>query len=168
MNKGTGLQYTRVFHLVDAKDKILGKLAARISIALRGKYKPFFNPAVDHGDFVVVINARHVALTGNKGAQKTYRWHSGYMGGLKEVKYPEFVLKHPTAPIERAVYGMLPKNNLRKVFMNRLKVFPDEDHPYTANILKHHDVEYERLLEKISKQENSPNINKSTKKITGM
>ncbi|KAJ3092213.1 54S ribosomal protein L23, mitochondrial [Quaeritorhiza haematococci] len=135
----TGLAQARVWHLVDAKDKILGKLAQRISIALRGKYKPTYHPASDVGDYVVVVNARHVGLTGKKSQQKLYRWHSGYPGGLKEVTFKDYVQTHPTAPLEKAVYGMLPKNNLRKVWMSRLKIFPDEEHPYKENILKMYD-----------------------------
>ncbi|KAI8588812.1 ribosomal protein L13 domain-containing protein [Geranomyces variabilis] len=135
LNK-TGLAYGRVWHLVDAKDKVLGKLAQRVGIALRGKYKPTFNPAVDTGDYVVVVNARHMALTGKKASQKKYWWHSGYPGGVTELKYNDFVEEHPTAPLKKAVYGMLPKNNLRKAQMSRLLIFADSDHPYEANILR--------------------------------
>ncbi|KAJ3272161.1 54S ribosomal protein L23, mitochondrial [Terramyces sp. JEL0728] len=134
-----GLTHAKIWHEVDAKDKVLGKLAQRISIALRGKYKPNYNPAVDFGDYVVVKNARYVAMTGNKETQKEYKWHSGYPGGLKTVKYDKFVDKHPTGPIRKAVWGMLPKNNLRKVLMNRLLIFPEEQHPHKANIFKCHD-----------------------------
>ena len=96
----SALAFAKVWHLVDAKDKVLGKLAQRISIALRGKYKPTYNPAsVDGGDYVVVINARHIGLSGNKESEKMYRWHSQYPGGLKQVAYPEFIKKHPTGVI---------------------------------------------------------------------
>ncbi len=94
---------------------------------------------VDTGDYVVVINARHAGLTGNKANQKMYRWHSQYPGGLKEINYSDLMAKNPTAALEKAVYGMLPKNNLRKIYMSRLKVFPDEHHPYVRNIIKHYD-----------------------------
>ncbi|KAJ3187835.1 54S ribosomal protein L23, mitochondrial [Gaertneriomyces sp. JEL0708] len=132
----TGLAYGRVWHLVDAKDKVLGKLAQRISIALRGKYKPIYQPSADCGDYVVVVNARHLALTGKKMEQKKYFWHSGYPGGVTELTYDKFAAEHPTAPLKKAVYGMLPKNNLRKEQMKRLYIFADADHPYAANIMK--------------------------------
>ncbi|KAJ3328412.1 54S ribosomal protein L23, mitochondrial [Blyttiomyces sp. JEL0837] len=135
MNR-TGLTNARVWHLVDARDKVLGKLAQRISIALRGKYKPTYDPSVDSGDYVVVINARHVALTGNKAEEKLYRWHSRWPGGLKELTHDEFQQKHPNGPLKNAVWGMMPKNNLRREQFKRLLVFADEDHPYAANIMK--------------------------------
>ncbi|KAI9105746.1 ribosomal protein L13 domain-containing protein [Phlyctochytrium arcticum] len=132
----TGLAYGRVWHLVDAKDKILGKLAQRISIALRGKYKPIYHPSADCGDYVVVINARHAALTGKKETQKNYFWHSGWPGGVTNLTYDKFLKEHPTGPLKKAVYGMLPKNNMRKAHMKRLHIFADEDHPYAQNIIK--------------------------------
>lgn len=90
----------------------------------------------------------------HRAQQKTYRWHTQYPGGLQELKYPEFLAKHPNGPVEKAVYGMLPKNNLRKLHMKRLLVFPDEDHPYGLNILKHYDKEYEaRLQEQMERAE---------------
>jgi large subunit ribosomal protein L13 len=91
-----GLQHARIWHEVDAKDKVLGKLAARISIALRGKYKPIYNPAVDIGDYVVVTNATKIHLSGNKSTEKEYKWHSGYPGGLKTMKFDDFQKDHPT------------------------------------------------------------------------
>ncbi|KND00864.1 ribosomal protein L13 [Spizellomyces punctatus DAOM BR117] len=136
MSLKTGLAYGRVWHLVDAKDKVLGKLSQRISIALRGKYKPIFHPSSDCGDYVVVVNARHLALTGKKAAQKKYFWHSGWPGGVTELTYDKFSAEHPTGPLKKAVYGMLPKNNLRKVQMGRLFIFADADHPYEKNIFR--------------------------------
>lgn len=91
-----GLIHSRIWHEVNAKDKVLGKLAARISIALRGKYKPHYNQSIDSGDYVVVKNARFVQLSGNKTSQKEYKWHSGYPGGLTTIKYDKFVDEHPT------------------------------------------------------------------------
>ncbi|KAI8905278.1 ribosomal protein L13 domain-containing protein, partial [Powellomyces hirtus] len=132
----TGLAYGRVWHLVDAKDKVLGKLAQRCSIALRGKYKPIYNPANDTGDYVVVVNARHIALTGKKAIQKNYWWHSGYPGGVTDLTYDKFSAEHPTAPLKKAIYGTLPKNNLRKQHMRRLFIFADADHPYEQNIVR--------------------------------
>ncbi|KAJ3117627.1 54S ribosomal protein L23, mitochondrial [Nowakowskiella sp. JEL0407] len=139
----TGLTYARVWHLVDAKNKNLGKLAQRIAIALRGKYKPSYHPTVDMGDYVVVINARNVQLSGNKMEDKNYRWHSGYIGHVTNMKYDTFSERHPTAPLKKAAYGMLPKNNLRKVQMSRLLLFPDSEHPYEQNIFKN----YEQMIE---------------------
>ncbi|TPX36283.1 hypothetical protein SmJEL517_g01645 [Synchytrium microbalum] len=132
----TGLAYAKVWHLVDARDKPLGRLAQRIGIALRGKYKPIYNPAVDTGDYVVVINARHVALSGDKKDTKMYHWHTGWPGGLRKASFKELVEKNPTSPLQKAVYGLLPKNNLRHVWMSRLKIFADDQHPYAANILR--------------------------------
>ncbi|TPX49429.1 hypothetical protein SeMB42_g01568 [Synchytrium endobioticum] len=137
----TGLAYAKVWHLVDAKDKSLGRLAARIGIALRGKYKPIYNPAVDTGDYVVVINARHVALSGTKKEDKLYHWHTGWPGGLKKATFNQLVEKNPILPLQKAIYGMLPKNNLRHVWMSRLKIFPDDQHPYGANIMKDQNVD---------------------------
>jgi large subunit ribosomal protein L13 len=134
-----GLAHARIWHEVDAKDKILGKLAARIALALRGKYKPNYAPMLDIGDYVVVKNARFIHLTGNKKEDKVYRSHSGYPGGLKIVPFDEMIEKHPTKPLEKAVYGMLPKNRLRALYMSRLKIFPGEEHPYKQNIFKVHD-----------------------------
>ena len=133
--------HARIWHLVDAKDKVLGKLAQRIGIALRGKYKPYYNPAVDCGDYVVVKNAKHIALTGKKRTDKEYTWHSGYPGGLTQIKFKDFLSNHPTGPLKKAVYGVLPKNNLRLEQMQRLFIFPDEDHPYEQNIFKDYDPE---------------------------
>ncbi|KAI8800574.1 50S ribosomal protein L13 [Cladochytrium replicatum] len=132
----SGLSAARVWHLVDAKNKHLGRIAQRIAIALTGKYKPTHNPAVDNGDYVVVVNARNLDMSAQKSTAKTYRWHSGYQSGVTKLTYKEFSELHPAAPIRKAVYGMLPKNNLRKEFMRRLKIFPDAEHPYEQNILR--------------------------------
>ncbi|KAI8901120.1 ribosomal protein L13 domain-containing protein [Globomyces pollinis-pini] len=135
-----GLVHARVWHEVDAKNKTLGKLAARIGIALRGKYKPHYNPAFDYGDYVVVKNARHVALSGNKSTQKEYNWHTTYPGGLTTIKYDKFIENHPTGPLKKAIWGMLPKNRLRHIQMLRLYIYPDDHHPYEHNILKDHTI----------------------------
>ncbi|KAI8608104.1 ribosomal protein L13 domain-containing protein [Chytriomyces sp. MP71] len=135
----------QVWHLVDARGRNLGRLAQRISIALRGKYKPFWHPSDDVGDHVVVINARHIRLSGNKETDKKYFWHSRWVGGLTELKHDEFKAAHPNGPLKKAVYGMLPKNNLRQTHFHRLHVFADDDHPYAQNIMR----DYEReALEK--------------------
>jgi large subunit ribosomal protein L13 len=104
-----GLAYSKLWHLVDAKDKVLGKLAQRIGIALRGKYKPNYNPQMDCGDYVVVKNAGHISVSGNKSTQKEYNWHSQYPGGLKTLKYDKLIKNNPCAPLKKAVYGVLPK-----------------------------------------------------------
>ncbi|KAJ1554045.1 hypothetical protein HK096_005245, partial [Nowakowskiella sp. JEL0078] len=124
----------------------MGKLAQRIALALRGKYKPTYHPTVDSGDYVVVINARNVDLTGNKKTDKPYRWHSGYIGHVTNTTFDKFKERHPTAPLKKAVYGMLPKNNLRKVQMNRLLLFPDAEHPYEQNIMKNYETVWEAGL----------------------
>ncbi|KAJ3068825.1 54S ribosomal protein L23, mitochondrial [Podochytrium sp. JEL0797] len=131
----------RVWHLVDARDRTLGTLAQRVSIALRGKYKPIFTPSDDVGDYVVVINARHAKLTAKKDEQKLYRWHSRWVGGLTELTHAEFSKDHPNGPLKKAVYGMLPKNNLRKTFFNRLYVFSDADHPFAQNIMRDYEAD---------------------------
>ncbi|KAJ3240029.1 54S ribosomal protein L23, mitochondrial [Chytriomyces hyalinus] len=131
----------RVWHLVDARNRTLGRLAQRISIALRGKYKPIFHPSDDVGDYVVVVNARHIRLTGKKETDKKYFWHSRWMGGLKELNHEEFKAEHPNGPLKKAIYGMLPKNNLRNTHFARLRIFADDDHPYAQNIMRDHEKE---------------------------
>ncbi|KAJ3194669.1 hypothetical protein HK101_002199 [Irineochytrium annulatum] len=125
-----------VWHLVDCKGKILGKIAQRISIALRGKYKPVHEPSDDCGDYVVVINARHAVLTGKKADDKVYHWHSGWQGNQTVITHKQFATKHPTGPLKKAVWGAMPKNRLSKLQFQRLFVFADDDHPYKDNILK--------------------------------
>jgi large subunit ribosomal protein L13 len=135
----TALAYARVWHLVDVKDRVLGRVATRIATTLMGKHKPIYDPASDCGDYVVVINARHVKVTGRKATQKLYRHHSGYPGGLKEIPFKRMIEEKPDEVIRRAVSGMLPKNRLRDVRLKRLLIFPDEKHPYAANIVKRYD-----------------------------
>jgi len=120
----------RRWHLVDLKDKILGREATKIATLLRGKNKPYFTPSLDCGDYVVVINAQKVRLTGKKEDQKVYRRYSGYPGGLKEVSYRRMLEKRPNEVVRHAVRGMLPKNKLRSKMIKRLYIFPGEKHPY--------------------------------------
>jgi len=122
-----------VWYVVDAKDKVLGRLASRVADVLRGKHRPTFTPNADLGDFVVVVNAEKVKLTGRKMTGKTYYSHSGYMGGLKETT-PEKVLasKHPERLVEWAVRGMLPKTRLGDRLFTKLKVYAGPDHPHAA------------------------------------
>lgn len=120
------------WYLIDAKDCVLGRLAPIIANKLRGKDKPIFSPHVDCGDFVVVINADKIKLTGAKLDQKMYYRHSGYPGGLKSETAKELLKRKPTQVLELAVSGMLPKNGLRKVFMKKLKLYSTETHPHEA------------------------------------
>ena len=122
----------RKWHLVDANGKTLGRLASRVAILLRGKHKPTFTPHMDVGDFVVVVNADKVALTGNKWKQKLYIHHSGYPGGLKSISAEKMKEKKPERLITMAVQGMLPKNKLGRKILKKLKVYSGEAHPHQA------------------------------------
>ena len=122
----------REWVLIDAKDKVLGRLATRIARILRGKDKPIFTPFLDTGDFVVVVNASKVRMTGRKLEQKKYRWHTGYPGGLKEVEAFRMLQEHPDRIIERSVRGMLPKGPLGKSLGKKLKVYAGPEHPHEA------------------------------------
>ena len=120
----------RDWYLVDAKDKVLGRMATRVATLLIGKHKRVYVPHLDLGDFVVVVNATGVVVSGKKAQQKTYFRHSGYPGGLKAVTFRQLKEKDPTRIIEKAVYNMIPKNRLRSQRMNRLRVFVGEENPY--------------------------------------
>jgi large subunit ribosomal protein L13 len=123
---------TRQWHVIDASDVVLGRLASQAAVLLRGKHKPIFAPHVDTGDFVIVINADKIALTGNKLQQKRAYRHSGYPGGLRAVGYAELMEKHPERAVEKAVRGMLPKNSLGRKTLRKLKVYAGPDHPHQA------------------------------------
>ena len=118
--------------VVDAAGKPLGRVASQVASILRGKHKPTFTPHVDGGDFVVVVNAAKVQLTGKKLEQKLYRYHTGYVGGLKEISYREMMEKKPEEVVAHAVSGMLPKNKLRARMMTRLRVFAGAEHTHAA------------------------------------
>lgn len=118
------------WHLVDAKGKILGRLASQIAKILMGKDKPYYSPHLDSGDFVVVINAAEVEISGRKRKQKLYRRHSGYPGGFRELTFTQLMKRDPREVIRQAVGGMLPKNKLRDRRLARLKIFTDDQHPY--------------------------------------
>ncbi len=122
----------REWYVVDAQDYILGRMATNIARILRGKNKPAFSPHQDLGDFVVVINAEKVKLSGKKSEQKTYFRHSGYPGGSKYTSYREMIAKHPERVIEHAVRLMLPKNALGRQMLKKLKVYAGETHPHEA------------------------------------
>lgn len=125
-------EVTRHWHVIDATDVVLGRLASQAATLLRGKHKPQFAPHVDTGDFVIVVNADKVALTGNKRETKmTYR-HSGYPGGLTAKAIGEELEKRPDRVVERAVKGMLPKNTLGRKQLSKLKVYAGSDHPHAA------------------------------------
>src|SRR5699024_5152040 len=116
----------------DAEDVVLGRLATQTATLLRGKHKPTFAPHVDGGDFVIVVNADKVALTGNKQADKvTYR-HSGYPGGLKSTSFADLLQKDSRQAVEKAVWGMLPKNRLGRALLKKLKVYAGPEHPHAA------------------------------------
>ena len=120
------------WHLIDASDKVLGRLATEIATILRGKKKPIFTPHMDAGDYVVVVNAEKVVLTGNKLDKKTYYRHSGYVGGLKKTTAKEMLEQKPENLIKFAVKGMLPKNSLGRRQLTKLKVYTGPDHPHQA------------------------------------
>jgi large subunit ribosomal protein L13 len=122
----------RKWYVVDARDAVLGRLATKIAVQLRGKNKPVFTPNVDTGDFVIVVNADKVRLTGNKMTDKVYYHHTGYIGGIKAETAKEVFEKHPERIIEKAVWGMLPKNTLGKQMLKKLKVYRGAEHPHRA------------------------------------
>ena len=123
---------TRSWQLVDATDKPLGRLAVNIANTLRGKNRPSYSPSVDLGDFVIVVNAEKVRLTGRKMEQKEYQRYSGYRDGLKRFSAETMLEKHPDRVIMEAVWGMLPKNNIARKMMTRVKVYRGSAHPHEA------------------------------------
>lgn len=122
----------RHWYVVDAQDQVLGRLATQVANILRGKNKPTFTPHVDTGDFVIVVNADKVRLTGKKPLQKQFRWHTMYPGGLKNVSYGKMLQQHPDKVIKRAVWGMLPHNALGRNILRKLKVYAGASHPHQA------------------------------------
>jgi large subunit ribosomal protein L13 len=122
----------RHWHVIDAADVVLGRLATHVATLLRGKHKPVFAPHVDTGDFVIVVNAEKVALTGNKRQTKVAYRHSGYPGGLKTIAYEDLLTKRPERAIQLAVKGMLPHNRLGRQLITKLKVYAGPDHPHAA------------------------------------
>jgi large subunit ribosomal protein L13 len=122
----------RKWFVVDAENKVLGRLASEIATRLRGKHKPNFSPHMDVGDFIIVVNAEKVKLTGNKLDDKVYYRHSGYMGGLKERTAKEMLEKKPTELLKSAVKGMLSKNSLGRSQLKKLKIYTGTEHPHAA------------------------------------
>jgi large subunit ribosomal protein L13 len=122
----------RKWYLIDAKYQILGRLAAGVARVIRGKHKPIFTPNMDTGDFVIVINADKVRMTGKRELQKTYFSHSGYPGGVKIKSFTEMMQKNPEEVVHKAVKGMLPKTRLGRKLIKKLKVYAGESHPHSA------------------------------------
>lgn len=122
----------RKWYIVDATDQTLGRMATQIATILRGKHKPMYTPHVDCGDYVIVINAEQVHVTGNKLEDKMYYHHSGYPGGLRQTPLKTMLVKHPDQVISEAVRRMLPKNNLSRHMLKKLKVYAGPDHPHEA------------------------------------
>ncbi|OJV62666.1 MAG: 50S ribosomal protein L13 [Clostridiales bacterium 38-18] len=126
------LELERKWYVVDAEGKTLGRLAAEVAKILRGKHKPIYTPHVDCGDFVIVVNAEKVRVTGKKMDAKMYRWHTGYVGNLKERTYREMNQRNPERVIELAVKGMLPHNSLGSQMYGKLKVYAGPEHKHAA------------------------------------
>ena len=122
----------RQWHVIDASDVVLGRLASQAATLLRGKHKPIFAPHVDTGDFVIIVNASKVALSGNKLVDKKAYRHSGYPGGLRSVAYGDLMATAPERAVAKAVRGMLPKNTLGRQMLSKLQVYAGPDHPHAA------------------------------------
>ena len=123
---------TRQWHVIDAEDVVLGRLAVQAATLLRGKHKPTYAPHIDGGDFVIIVNAAKVALSGNKRTDKLAYRHSGYPGGLKSIAYGDLLEKDAAKAVEKSVRGMLPKNKLNSQIIGKLKVYAGPDHPHAA------------------------------------
>ena len=126
----------RKWYLIDAEDKILGRVAAQAATILRGKNKALFTPNQEIGDYVVIINAGKIAISGQKAQDKLYRRHSGYVGGLKTTNYETLMEKKPTSPLELAIKGMLPKGPLGRKLLKNAKIYPGAEHPHAAQNLQ--------------------------------
>lgn len=126
------LEVERRWYVVDAEGQTLGRLAAEIARVLRGKSKPQYTPHVDTGDFVVVVNAERIVVTGRKAEQKVYRRHSGYPGGLKTTSYEQLLERQPTEILRKAVKGMMPKSRLARKQLRKLKIYAGPEHPHAA------------------------------------
>lgn len=125
-------QFVHRWFVVDAENLVLGRLATQVANVLRGKHKPVYTPSVDTGDFVIVLNADKIALTGNKVADKVYYSHSGFPGGIKSTTAAEMLAKKPEELIRKAVKGMLPKNKLARHMIKKLKIYSGGEHPHEA------------------------------------
>jgi len=127
-------QVEQKWYVVDAQDKVLGRLATEVATILKGKHKPEYTPHVDTGDYVIIINAEKIRVTGKKASQKLYRHHTGYIGGLKEVSYKTMMEKHPERILKQAIKGMLPKNSLGRQMLKKLKVYVGPEHKNAAQM----------------------------------
>jgi large subunit ribosomal protein L13 len=128
----TSEQVDRTWWVVDAKDKVLGRLAAKVARILQGKHRPSFTPNADTGDFIIVINAEKIRVTGAKAHNKEYDWYTYYCGGRKVMTYEEMIKRHPTRPLELAVRRMLPKTRLGRQMLTKLKLYVGPEHPHQA------------------------------------
>lgn len=122
----------RRWYVIDAENLVLGRLASEVATLLRGKHKPIYTPHVDTGDYVIIVNAGKVALTGQKWSQKRYRWHTGYPGGFREVAAEKMLQRRPERVVELAIRGMLPKTKLGRAMLRKLKVYAASTHPHAA------------------------------------
>lgn len=130
----------RKWYVVDAEGQTLGRLAAEITKVLRGKNKPQYTPHVDTGDFVVVVNADRIEVTGRKAEQKVYRRHTGYPGGLRETSYEVMMQRKPTEILRKAVWGMMPKSRLARQQFKKLKIYAGSEHPHAAQTPEPYEV----------------------------
>ena len=128
----TAQDTNHAWYLVDATDKTLGRLASQIATRLRGKHKPEYTPHVDTGDYIVVINAEKIRVTGKKAKDKIYYHHTGFPGGIKEINFENLIAKFPTSPMEKAVKNMLPRGPLGRQMFTKLKVYAGAEHPHEA------------------------------------
>jgi large subunit ribosomal protein L13 len=131
-NEEIGKSWNREWFVVDADGKRLGRMASEIAVILQGKHKPIYTPHVDTGDYVVVVNAEKIELTGEKWDKKLFQRHSGYIGGLKEMTYRRLIERRPTLPVREAVRRMLPKSKLGRRMLRKLKVYRGPSHPHVA------------------------------------
>ncbi len=127
-------QVEKKWYVVDAEDKILGRFSTEVAKILKGKHKPIYTPHVDTGDYVIIINAEKIKVTGKKASQKLYRHHTGFIGGLKEVSYKSMMEKHPERILQHAIKGMLPKNSLGRQMLKKLKVYVGPEHKNEAQM----------------------------------
>jgi len=131
-NEEIGTDWNREWYVVNADGKRLGRMATEIATILQGKHKPIYTPHVDTGDYVIVINADKIELTGDKWDKKLYQRHTGYIGGLKEMSYRRLIERRPTLPVREAVRRMLPKNKLGRRMLRKLKIYQGPTHPHAA------------------------------------
>ena len=131
-NEEVGTEWNRDWYVVNADGKRLGRLATEVATILKGKHKPIYTPHVDTGDYVVIINAERVALTGQKWDQKLYQRHTGYIGGLKEMTYRRLIERRPTLPVREAIRRMLPKSNIGRRMLRKVKIYAGPVHPHAA------------------------------------